>query len=658
MTGRSVVVVVALLTSTGFAAAEWPQFGGPGRDFRIAGLEIQSDWTGWGLLWEADLGPGYSGIVTDGRRLVTMTRSGESEVVLALDPDSGRTLWRHEYPAPIPTDGDSALDTTWGSGPNGTPLLVADRIYTLGFTGVLSCLEAASGRLVWRHDLAATHGLEVPFFGLSTSPIRFQDLVIVVAGGARAFRLESGEPVWANTEFDASYASPVLHERDGETTLVAGVAGSIVGLRPTDGALRWRHDHSNEHDTILSSPVVGADDLIFASAYFLGSVGLEVSAAGDSVRELWESPKVQISYTNAIREGNTVLGFHNSILKAVDLETGELLWQSRAVARGNLLAIGERYLLLDRYGKLSLLSLSDSGVTSHTEAQILEGRSWTVPTLSGSVLYARNLEKIVAIDLARPKGPRTASTQRVEPPKVRVEAPEGFLSAKRSLLEASLRSDRAELAKSSAEFERWAGEPPSRLTPLAHYYAGFAAFHEALLADEDDTLAYLRRAERHFTEATRLEGDFADAHAFLGRIFPMYYRYDPERAAIAGPLGGEHADTALRLEPNNPRVLAFKARSLFYRPAEHGGDREAALETMRHALDGIASEPINESRAEPDWGHAEIWVWYGEMLEGLDRPERSEDGPESAAEAFRRALDIAPEYARARELLAATASQR
>ena len=635
------LLVAALLLAPSAEPARWTQFGGPERNFETAHIPIPADWKGPQVLWERDLGPGYAGVVTDGERLVTMTREGDDEVVLALDPKSGRTLWWHAYPAPIPRG--PALDTSWGEGPNGTPLLVGDRVITLGFTGILVCLDVRTGEPVWSHELLPPNGGGIPFFGLATSPIRFGDLVIAVAGGARAFRIDDGEPAWANTEFDASYASPVMLEHGGGSQLIVGAAGEVVGVRPSDGELLWRHEHANEHNTILSSPVVGDDDRLFVSAYFLGSIGLEVSEDGKAARELWENPKMQISYTNAILDGSTVFGFHNSLLKAVNLETGELLWQRRGLERGNLLRVGERYLLLDRHGKLVLLTLDDEGFAVLAEAQILEGRSWTAPALDGSILYARNLEKIVAVDLSRSAEAAPAHTVA----RASIAAPAPFLAAKTRLIDAYLRSDPEGLGGARAEFEQWTRDP--QLGALAHYYRGFAAYNGALLGTRKDLLASLRRAEEDFLEAVRLDRALADAHAFLGRIFPLYWSLDPRRAAIVGPLGEEHLATALRLAPDNPRVLGFQARGLFNRPPDHGGDRERGLAIMRRALE-VAGAEKGSDRAEPDWGSATLWLWYGQMLERLE--EAPADGAD-AASAYRRALDAAPQFLQAEKRLQA-----
>lgn len=619
------------------ASPDWHQWGGPGRDFAVPGGETPVGWPGEApaVVWRRPLGPGYSAIVSAGGRLFTMTRRGGDEVVVALSPQDGRTLWEHAYPAPI--EGGPALDTSWGEGPNGTPLVHQGRVFALGFTGVLSSLDAATGELVWRRDLRRQDDVAVPFFGLSTSPVRFGDTLIVIAGGALAVRLDDGEPVWRNRAFDASYASPRLWQTGADPQLVVPAAGEIVGLDPRDGRLLWRHEHANSQRTVLSDPLPGADRLLFASAYFLGSIALELAADGASVRELWQTRRLQLAQSNAHRVGDVVYGFHNSILVALDVRSGEVLWRSRDFERANLIRVGDRFLLFDRLGRLSVVSLGPEGAAIHAAAQILEGRSWTAPTLVGSRLYARNLESIVAVDLSRAGGAGEAVADRPALPAI--SAPEAFLAARERLTTAHLRAEAAGMEAAAEELHRWTADP--EIGHLALYYRGFAAYQQALLVG-NAALPLLRVAETLLKQAARRQPGFADAHALLARVYPMYYRFDPRRAAVVGSLGDDHLETALRFEPDNPRVLAIQGLDLIHSPPEYGGDPEAGLVVLRRALDRFAEAAAEPPTAYPDWGHAAAWVWFGEAL-----LERGAGEREEALAAFRKALELAPDLAAA-----------
>lgn len=625
------------------AGEEWNQWGGPNRNFVVPSSTALSAWAEDGplVLWERELGSGYSGIVSQGRRLFTMTRHGETEVVVALDRDSGATLWEYVYTAPA--DASHRLDTTWGAGPNSTPLVVDGRVYTLGFTGKLHSLDAATGSLMWAHDLAVSVDDAVPYFGLSTSPLRYRNLLIVVAGGAHAFDLESGEPRWTNLEFEGSYASPVLFESGGRVQAIVPVAGEVVSLDPGSGQLLWRHEHANQHRTFLSGPVLGEDDTIFASAYFLGSLGLKLETDGNGVTELWENDRLQLSQTNAIRDGNVIYGFHNSFLKALDVTTGDILWRHRGYERANLVRSGDRYLLFDRYGGLSLVSLDREGPTTHAKTQILEGRSWTPPTLIGSHLYVRNLEKVIALDLSRSREAKSVRSAEIDRPGT-VEASPDFLAAKRRLMRAYLRGDDKGLIAARAEFGRWLED--DALGHLAHYYTGLAAFQQVFVAEDHAAVALLRESEEHLKSALVLAPRFADAHALLARVYPTYYRLDPQRAAVAGPLGDEHLATALRFAPDNPRVLAIQGLDFLYSPPQYGGDKGRGVTLLSRALERFAELPEGPPGAEPDWGPAIVRAWYGRALLSTAEGDRAR-----VIDTLRQALVIEPEFASAQRLL-------
>ena len=640
---RTVVALVSILlvVSGKTADGQWAQWGGPNRDFVVANATPLEGWTddGPALLWSKELGPGYSAIVSDGERVFTMTRRGSDEVVVALSADTGDVVWEHAYPAFV--EATLSLDTTWGSGPNGTPVISGGRVYTAGFTGVLSCLDAATGEVVWRNDLASDFDVATPFFGHSASPILYQNTVVVFAGGAMAFRLEDGALLWENREFEASYASPVLFQTESGVQLVAAVAGEIVALDPEDGRLLWRHPHANFQRVALSGPLVDESDVVFASTYFLGSIGLQLNADGSGVTELWKNPRLQLSHFHGIRIGDIVYGFHNSILLALDVTTGEILWRKRGFNQANMIRVGKQFLLFGQHGRLSLVSIDPSGVTVRAEAQILEGRSWTAPTLIGTRLFARNLERVVAVDLSR-SGARAVPATKAE--RGRIEAPAGFLAAKERLMAAYFRSDLDELAAVGDSFAAY--QEDTKLGHLANYYVGFAAYQQAELVGNDQKLGLLREAEDRLKEAIQHDESFAEAHAMLSRIYPMYYQFDPRRAAIVGLLGVDHLATALRFGRDNPQVLAIQGLNRLNTPAQYGGDVDHALEIFGKAIDRFDELPPLDNVAEPDWGRATVWVWYGQALQ-----RQEEADPEGARRAFRNALDLVPDFALARQLL-------
>ena len=73
----------------------------------------------------------------------------------------------------------------------------------------------------------------------------------------------------------------------------------------------------------------------------------------------------------------------------------QVLWRNRGLA----LRSGERLILLDEDGQPALASATREGLLLQAKFQLFDGLSWTVPTLDGTLLYARDCKQIVALDL-------------------------------------------------------------------------------------------------------------------------------------------------------------------------------------------------------------------------------------------------------------------
>ncbi|MEO1088115.1 MAG: PQQ-binding-like beta-propeller repeat protein, partial [Acidobacteriota bacterium] len=321
----SAIALCALASLVPSAAADWSQYGGPHRDFSLDKPPQIADWGDAGPreLWRRDLGPGYSALVAGprGEKLFTQSRDGDHERVLALDAATGELLWEHRYPAPL--GGVGVVDTSYGDAPQATPLLVDGRLVGLGFTGLLWAVNAEDGRPLWSKDLGARPDVKIPYFGHAASPLWVPSAggeggsVVVLAGGALAFDPATGEERWRNRDFDASYASPVLLDTKFGRQIVAAGAGDVVGLDPDDGRLLWRHEYRNPQRTILATPLLIEDDLLFVSSYFLGSRGLRL-VARDRVEQVWEQEDFQVSHFNVIRDGSTVYTTYRKQLLALD----------------------------------------------------------------------------------------------------------------------------------------------------------------------------------------------------------------------------------------------------------------------------------------------------------------------------------------------------
>ena len=387
---------------------EWTQFGGPAQNFKVPDYGLAETWPREGppRLWTRKLGPGYSGIVARRHRLYTMYRSDPEEVVVCLDARNGETIWEYRY-ASSPAKGH---DHEYGDGPNASPLLAGDRVYTIGVAGVMHCLDADDGRVLWSRDLWLELGGTFLELGYSSGPIAYKDHVIVLVGGkdrgAVALDQEDGHVVWKGLSFENSYSTPMIMNIHGEDQLIAFMATEVIGADPNSGVLKWRYLFRNSYPQNICMPSQAADDLLVISTLETGSRGLRIAASGSPlVEEAWATTRFQCFYSSTVLLGDHlygVSGYQSSPrLIALDARTGELAWRKRGFAVANLVAAGDHLLILDEEGKLTLATPGPDGVEVHAEARVLVEPARTPPTIVGTVLFARDFHSVVALDLGR-----------------------------------------------------------------------------------------------------------------------------------------------------------------------------------------------------------------------------------------------------------------
>lgn len=408
----TVAVVISLAAvyalAGGPAQAQWSGWGGPERNFIVASSgKLAEKWPEAGppQVWSRKLGNGYSAIAVDGETLFTMYRKGDNEVVVALDAQSGATKWEHEYPAPV----GEGYEKRFGLGPNATPLVTGGRIFTVGFTNKLNCLDKDTGKVIWSKDPVKEFGVKPPEFGASASPILYKDKLIVPLGGENngvaALVPATGDVIWKRHSFKNLYPSPVIINVGGQDQLALVVSNRIVGLEPHSGDLLWEHKHVNQWETNISTPVWGEDGTIYVSSG--GDAGarmLKLTRLGEktTVEEVWHSKKMQVSRANAIRVSDRIYGSAGgqaSFIGAADVKTGSVSWRERGLKEANILYADGKLIMLDEDGVLALARPGPDKLEVLCKFQLFEDRSWTVPTLVGSRLFVRNNESIVALEL-------------------------------------------------------------------------------------------------------------------------------------------------------------------------------------------------------------------------------------------------------------------
>lgn len=398
-------LTLGLLLSPVAYSSEWTRFGGDRADFSVTEA---GRWPAGGPResWRRPLGAGYSAIAAADGQLFTMLRDGSDDVVVALDAATGRDLWRHVYAAPS-REGNLV---EFGEGPHATPLVLEDRIVTLGYTGKLKALSRKDGSVLWSWDLLEQWGGELLKWGYSASPILEQGRVIVLVGGERAgvvaFDPETGKTEWTSPATRVSYATPLVIDVEGQRQLLYFAHDALHALDAGSGQPLWSVPLRNGYENHASMPIWRPESglLWVVSQQEAGGRALSLRRQADEtiVEEVWANSRLKVHHWNSVVLDDTAyaaVGGDGGVLVGVDLASGEILWRSRGYPKANFVKLPVGVLALDENGVLTLLELTRDGVAERDRVEVLRSTSWTAPTVVGTRIYVRDQREIVALDL-------------------------------------------------------------------------------------------------------------------------------------------------------------------------------------------------------------------------------------------------------------------
>lgn len=410
------VVVAAALQSQAAYAEDWLQWGGPKGDFTVAATGLAEKWPSCGpkQLWKRSLGDGYSAILCKGDRLFTVYRDGESDVVIALDAGTGKTVWENKIAYQLWPE----MTRDFGLGPNATPLIVGDRIIAIAVDGKMRCLDLEGGKVQWQHDLPTEFGRRkrVEEYGYSGNPLPYRDMVIVQVGGdthgVLAFRAKDGTVAWKSAACGVSYAPATITKLLGEDQYIFFTPEGVMALNPSTGATMWHSDIPFNNGNHLTPAVRCDDEHLWVASQFMTGGGrlLKISKESDrfDVKEEWFQKKLQASHWTSIRIGDYIYGSIGgndvSFFSAFEWKTGKIAWRERGHHKAQSLYADGKLLFLDEAGKLTLAKVSPEKLQVLDSAQITEAVSWTLPTLVGTKLYVRDRKNILALELGKTSG--------------------------------------------------------------------------------------------------------------------------------------------------------------------------------------------------------------------------------------------------------------
>jgi outer membrane protein assembly factor BamB len=382
-------------------AEDWPQWRGPHRDGVAAGFIEPKAWPEkLTLKWKVAVGEGHSSPVVADGKIYIHSRQGDGEVVTALRPETGQTIWQDGYAAPYTMN---PAATTHGKGVKSTPVVADGRIFTFGIDGKLSCLDARTGKPQWRKEFGS------PDFGVATSPVVDRGLVIAYVGGntqgaLTAFDAATGAEKWSWKGDGPAYASPIVVEIAGVRQVVTQSRNNIVAVSASTGDLLWRIPFKTAYAQNIVTPVLYRDTLIFSGT---GNPTMGVKplkhGAEWTTETVWQNKDVSMYMSSPVVSGDLLFGFSERkrgqffCLKPDD---GATLWTSDGRQGDNaaIVAAGSVWLILTPDASLIVARQSAKAFEPLRKYSVADSPTWAHPVVMGRGILIKDATNLALWD--------------------------------------------------------------------------------------------------------------------------------------------------------------------------------------------------------------------------------------------------------------------
>ena len=394
--------LLSIISRTSFAQ-DWPGWRGPGRDGLLSAFTAPGSWPDQlKRRWKVDIGAGHSSPIVAGRRVYTHSRQGDKEVVSAFELETGKPVWQDAYPAAY-TMNPAAMGH--GKGPKSTPVISNNRLYTLGISGILSCYDAAAGRLKWRKEFSKEFKTTSPLYGTAMSPVVEGGLLIAHLGGddggaLTAFDAETGTERWAWKGDGPGYASPIVVDIEGVRQVVTQSQNNVIGISAKDGQLLWQIPFTTEYAQNIITPVVYKQTIIY-SGLDKGTTAIRVTrrAGKWAVEQVWHNPQVAMYMSSPVVWGDYVFGLSHKRkgqFFCLDARTGEARWTTEGREGDNaaILAGAGLLFLLGDDAELTIARADARGFEPLKKYSLADSPTWAHPVVAGNRILIKDAESL------------------------------------------------------------------------------------------------------------------------------------------------------------------------------------------------------------------------------------------------------------------------
>jgi outer membrane protein assembly factor BamB len=393
-------LLAGLLSAAAGQNTDWPQWRGPNRDGTATAFAEPKTWPDTlTQRWKIQIGAGYATPLVIGNRLYAFSRQNEEEVLQAIDPSSGKVLWRSAYPAPFKMNPSTARH---GAGPKSTPAFADGRIFTLGMSGIVTAFDAASGKQLWQKPEPA-----VPQkFHTAQSPIVDRGLMIIHVGGQDQGALTAFDPATGNEKWSwkgdgPSYASPIIVEIDGTRQVITFSQKNLVGVDAAKGELLWSVPFESRSATNAIMPLLygGRTVIVSGQGKPLTAYTIHKKDGQWSADLAWENPQLGLAFSNPVLVGDAVFSMSSTNSGQffwADAKTGKTLWTSEPRQAGNasIVRAGNLLFVLKDDAQLMIARATAGNFEPLKTYTVADSATWPAPAISGNRIFVRDLETL------------------------------------------------------------------------------------------------------------------------------------------------------------------------------------------------------------------------------------------------------------------------
>ena len=405
---RFISIVGLLFVATTVAKAQdWTQWRGPARDGSVAGKYAPATWpTELKQSWRVEIGEGYSSPVVAGGKVFVHGRRDPEEIVAGINLVDGKVLWQQKYQAEFKKN---QYAVEMAKGPNATPLVVGNRLFTLGVTGIVNAWDTATGKQLWTRDFSKLIDTSKMFCGTAASPLLVNGRVVVQIGsdihGGQVLALNpaTGATEWEWHGLGPGYASPVMIELGGSQQIVTMTEGSIVGLEGKTGKELWSVPFPDEwHENIATPLWTGAQLIVSGTRQGTHAYTLAQTAGKWQATEIWKNPDIAMYMSSPVFGDGLIYG-HSSKRKgqffAIDAKTGAVRWatEGREGEHASLLLTPQHVIFLTNGADLIVAKRGTPAFTVERRYEVAQASTFASPVILGTNILVRDATALMLL---------------------------------------------------------------------------------------------------------------------------------------------------------------------------------------------------------------------------------------------------------------------